>query len=108
MKQVYPRLKRSRALPFPLEDILVSGPTEHLFFQGVIDKSLSKQFDDFLISRNIDPDNITESDKKAYEKLYVEEKYPGSSSSPGSMVSVLTSPNPSQTLKVWKFREIEF
>ena len=62
---------------------------------------MSKQFDDYLISQNLDPYNMSESDKEAYEKSYVEEKYPGSSSSPGSMVSVLTSPNPSQTLKVW-------
>ena len=69
-------------------------------FQGVIDKSLEKQFDDYLISQNLDPYDMTEAVKKSYEKAYVKEKYPGSSSTPGSMINALTSANPSQTLKV--------
>jgi hypothetical protein len=43
---------------------------------------------------------MTEAVKKSYEKAYVKEKYPGSSSTPGSMINALTSANPSQTLKV--------
>ena len=53
-----------------------------------------------MIGQNLDPYDMTEAVKKSYEKAYVKEKYPGSSSTPGSMINALTSANPSQTLKV--------
>ena len=48
---------------------------------------------------------MTDPEKKSYEKAYITEKYPGSSSTPGSMINALTSSNPSQALKAQLFND---
>ena len=57
------------------------------------------QFNDYLTSQNLDPYTMSEDERKALEKNYTQQLYPGSTATPGSMINVLTSENPSETIK---------
>ena len=68
-------------------------------FQDVIDKSLVHQFNNYLKKQNLDPDTMSEEDKKAAEDAYTKALYPGSTTAPQSLINVLTSENPTETIK---------
>ena len=42
---------------------------------------------------------MSEDQKRALESNYTQQLYPGSTTTPGSMINVLTSENPSETIK---------
>ena len=42
---------------------------------------------------------MTEDERKALENAYTQQLYPGSTTAPGSMINVMTSENPSETIK---------
>ena len=50
-------------------------------------------------SKNLDPDTMTEAEKSVLESNYTQQLYPGSTATPGSMINVLTSENPSESIK---------
>ena len=67
--------------------------------QAILDKALEKQFNDFLVANNHDPDTITDEVKKALKETYVTDKYPGAISSPDSLVNAMVSDNPDEAIK---------
>ena len=67
--------------------------------QDVIDKSLVNQFNNYLKKQNLDPYTMSDADREAYEDAYTQALYPGSSTAPQSLVNVLTSENPTETIK---------
>jgi hypothetical protein len=81
-------------IKFPAITICSQG-----LIQGVIDQALQKQFNDFITSLGKDPLTLTVEEAKAIEDNYTQTMYPGSVATPASMVNVLTSDNPSQSLK---------
>ena len=42
---------------------------------------------------------MTEAEKSVLESNYTQKLYPGSTATPGSMINVLTSENPSESIK---------
>ena len=67
--------------------------------QGVIDRALEKQFNDYLVSKNIDPDTASAEEIQKQQDAYTADLYPGASTSPKSMVNVLVADDPSETIK---------
>jgi hypothetical protein len=60
---------------------------------------LEKQFNDFLMSKNLDPLNMSKDQKKEYENSYIHELYPGATISPYQMINTLNSANPTKTIQ---------
>ena len=60
---------------------------------------MEKQFNDFLISKNLDPSNRSDEQKKQYEKSYNQELYPGATIPPYQMINALNSANPTKTIQ---------
>ena len=58
-----------------------------------------KQFEDYLVSQQFDPWTMSEEEKIAVEENFIQKLYPGSTTHPGSIINVLTSENPSETIK---------
>ena len=67
--------------------------------QAILDKALEKQFNDFLVANNHDPDTITDEVRKTLEDSFVTDKYPGAISSPDSLVNAMVSDNPDEAIK---------
>lgn len=67
--------------------------------QDVIDKSLVNQFNNYLKKQNLDPYTMSEAEREAAEDAYTQALYPGSTTAPQSMINVLTSENPTETIK---------
>ena len=67
--------------------------------QAILDKALDKQFNDFLVANNHDPDTISDATRKELEQTFVSDKYPGAISSPDSLVNAMVSDNPDEAIK---------
>jgi hypothetical protein len=52
-----------------------------------------------LKKQNLDPDTMSEVDREAAEDAYTQALYPGSTTAPQSLINVLTSENPTETIK---------
>ena len=64
-----------------------------------MERALTKQFNDYLISQDLDPYSMSEEERETYKDSYKQELYPGSATEPGSIVNTLTSNNPTETTK---------
>ena len=60
---------------------------------------MANQFNEYLKKQNLDPYSMSEEDRKAYQDAYTQALYPGSTTAPQSMINVMTSDNPSETIK---------
>lgn len=67
--------------------------------QDVINKALAKQFSDYITKSGKDPGSMTDQEKEQWQKNYSSTLYPGAIASPLSMVNMLTSENPTESLK---------
>ena len=76
--------------------------------QDVIDKALIKQFNDYLVSQGLNPDNITEEAREKLKQSYSQSLYPGSQTPPDSMVKVLIADDPSSSIEASALTNPEF
>ena len=83
-----------RNLEYPAITICSQG-----IVQDVIDKALKKQFDDFVKSLGMDPTKLTPQEIAKLQQNYTSELYPGATTSPESLVNVLVSDNPTESIK---------
>ena len=67
--------------------------------QDVIDKALKKQFDDFVTSLGLDPTQLSSVERDKLQINYTTDLYPGATTSPASLVNVLVSDNPTESIK---------
>ena len=67
--------------------------------QDVIDSAVEKQFNDYLIANNFDPNTMSEEKKKEHKASYMTDLYAGTTLTPDSILNVLTSENPTNTVK---------
>ena len=83
-----------REIKYPAVTICSQG-----LIQDVIDKALEKQFNDYLQSIGKDPATISADELKAAKDSYNKDLYPGATTSPASMVSVLVSNDPTDKIE---------
>ena len=83
-----------RNLEYPAITICSQG-----IVQDVIDKALKKQFDDFVTSLGKDPTTLSTQERAQLQKNYTSDLYPGATTSPASLVNVLVSDNPTESIK---------
>ena len=76
--------------------------------QDVIDRALIKQFNDYLVSQGMNPDNITEEARETLKESYSQSLYPGSQTPPDSMVKVLIADDPSSSIEASALTNPEF
>lgn len=76
--------------------------------QDVIDRALIKQFNDYLVSQGLNPDNITEEAREELKQSYSQSLYPGSQTPPDSMVKVLIADDPSSSIEASALTNPEF
>jgi hypothetical protein len=76
--------------------------------QDVIDRALLKQFNNYLVSQGMDPDNITEETRETLKESYSQSLYPGSQTPPDSMVKVLIADDPSSSIEASALTNPEF
>ena len=67
--------------------------------QDVIDHAVEKQFNDFLIANNFDPDTMSEEEKNKHKATYITDLYAGTTLTPDSILNVLSSENPTDSVK---------
>ena len=67
--------------------------------QDVIDRAVEKQFNDFLIANNFDPDTMSEEEKNKHKATYITDLYAGTTLTPDSILNVLSSENPTDSVK---------
>ena len=67
--------------------------------QDVIDHAVEKQFNDYLIAKNFDPDTMSEEKKKQHKATYITDLYAGTTLTPDSILNVLSSENPTDSVK---------
>ena len=67
--------------------------------QDVIDRAVEKQFNDYLIANNFNPDTMSEEKKKEHKATYITDLYAGTTLTPDSILNVLSSENPTNTVK---------
>ena len=67
--------------------------------QDVIDRAVEKQFNDYLIANNFDPDTMSEEKKKEHKASYITDLYAGTTLTPDSILNALSSENPTNTVK---------
>ena len=76
--------------------------------QDVIDRALIKQFNVYLVSQGLNPDNITEEAREELKQSYSQSLYPGSQAPPDSMVKVLIADDPSSSIEASALTNPEF
>ena len=67
--------------------------------QDVIDRAVEKQFNDYLIANNFDPDTMSEEEKNKHKATYITDLYAGTTLTPDSILNVLSSENPTDSVK---------
>ena len=67
--------------------------------QDVIDHAVEKQFNDYLIANNFDPDTMSEEEKNKHKATYITDLYAGTTLTPDSILNVLSSENPTDSVK---------
>ena len=65
--------------------------------QDVIDHAVEKQFNDYLIANNFDPDTMSEEEKNKHKATYITDLYAGTTLTPDSILNVLSSENPTRS-----------
>jgi hypothetical protein len=76
--------------------------------QDVIDRALIKQFNDYLVSQGMNPENITDEARETLKESYSQSLYPGSQTPPDSMVKVLIADDPSSSIEASALTNPEF
>ena len=65
----------------------------------IVDAAVLKQFKDYLISKGLIYEELSNDDLNNEMEGYIKKKFPGSKGSPNKMVEVMSSPSPGQSIQ---------